>query len=71
MLEAGTGNRGDFTNANRDFNLDFRSRVRFMPPKKVDTLTGISVNLISLKDLNRNKKASGRHKDLDDLENLP
>jgi len=39
--------------------------------KKVDTLAGISVNLISLKDLKRNKKASGRHKDLDDLENLP
>ena len=31
--------------------------------KKVDTLAGISVNLISLKDLKRNKKASGRHKD--------
>lgn len=39
--------------------------------KEVDTLAGISVNLISLKDLKRNKKASGRHKDLDDLENLP
>ena len=39
--------------------------------KEVDTLAGISVNLISLKDLKRNKQASGRHKDLDDLENLP
>ena len=39
--------------------------------REVDTLAGISVNLISLKDLKRNKKASGRHKDLDDLENLP
>ena len=39
--------------------------------KKVDTLAGISVNLINLKDFKQNKKASGRHKDLDDLENIP
>lgn len=32
---------------------------------------GIDVNLISLRDLRINKKASGRHKDHDDLENLP
>jgi predicted nucleotidyltransferase len=31
----------------------------------------IQVNLISLEDLKINKKASGRHKDLDDLEHLP
>jgi predicted nucleotidyltransferase len=36
-----------------------------------DTLDGIRVNLISLKHLKVNKKASGRYKDLDDLENLP
>ena len=31
----------------------------------------IEVNIISLKQLKINKKASGRHKDLDDIENLP
>jgi predicted nucleotidyltransferase len=36
-----------------------------------DTLDGIRVNLISLKHLKVNKKASGKYKDLDDLENLP
>lgn len=33
-------------------------------------IDGIKVKIISLKDLLRNKKASGRHKDLNDLENL-
>jgi predicted nucleotidyltransferase len=37
----------------------------------VDELCGVEVNLISLEHLKRNKEASGRHKDLDDLENLP
>ncbi len=32
---------------------------------------GVPVNFISLQHLKLNKKASGRHKDLDDLENLP
>ena len=32
---------------------------------------GTQVNLISLDDLKTNKKASGRHKDLEDLEHLP
>ena len=31
----------------------------------------IDVNLISLEDLKINKQASGRHKDLEDLEHLP
>jgi hypothetical protein len=35
------------------------------------TYFGIEVNLISLTDLKLNKKASGRFKDLNDLENLP
>ena len=35
---------------------------------KIDETT---VNLISLKNLKINKKASGRYKDLNDLENLP
>lgn len=34
-------------------------------------IDGVAVNLISLDHLKINKKASGRHKDLDDLENLP
>lgn len=37
----------------------------------VDTIDEIRVNLISLTHLKINKKASGRHKDLDDLEHLP
>lgn len=32
---------------------------------------GLDVPVISLQDLKANKRASGRHKDLDDLENLP
>jgi hypothetical protein len=36
-----------------------------------DTLDGIKVNLISLKHLKINKKASGKHQDLAVLENLP
>jgi predicted nucleotidyltransferase len=42
----------------------FQSRI-------TDELDGIDVNLISLPHLKVNKEASGRHKDLDDLENLP
>jgi hypothetical protein len=34
-------------------------------------MDGIAVKVISLDDLKRNKKASGRHKDLEDLEHLP
>ena len=37
----------------------------------VAELDGIKVNLIDLKHLKINKKASGRYKDLNDLENLP
>ena len=41
-------------------------------PRGVDTaLEGIPVRVISLADLRANKLASGRHKDLADLENLP
>ncbi|MFH1046140.1 MAG: hypothetical protein V1727_04160 [Candidatus Omnitrophota bacterium] len=38
--------------------------------KKTVTIDGIKVNFISLKDLKKNKKASGRLQDLADLENL-
>lgn len=34
-------------------------------------LNGVSVDLIGLEDLKRNKQASCRHKDVDDLEHLP
>jgi hypothetical protein len=37
----------------------------------VDVLDGVEVNLISLRHLRINRRASGRHKDLEDLENLP
>jgi len=37
----------------------------------VDEIDGIEVNIINLTHLKINKKASGRHKDLDDFENLP
>jgi predicted nucleotidyltransferase len=37
----------------------------------VDVLDGVEVNIIDLKHLKINKQAAGRHKDLDDLENLP
>ncbi len=37
----------------------------------VDTIDGIQVNIISLEDLKQNKKASGRFKDQDDVQNLP
>ncbi len=36
-----------------------------------DSLDGVPVNLISLRHLKLNKKASGRHQDLADLEHLP
>jgi hypothetical protein len=39
--------------------------------RKVEVFDGVPVNLISLKHLKANKRASGRYKDLNDLENLP
>ena len=47
-----------------NFNKCYAERV-------VDTLDGVKVNLINLKHLKANKKASGRHQDLADIENLP
>ena len=38
--------------------------------RKEIKIDGIKVKMISLGDLLKNKKASGRHKDLNDLENL-
>jgi hypothetical protein len=37
----------------------------------VDTIDGVPVNIISLAQLKVNKRASGRLKDLGDIENLP
>jgi len=39
--------------------------------REVAKIDGQTVNLISLRHLRKNKRASGRHKDLDDLEHLP
>lgn len=39
--------------------------------KMIEEIDGIKVNIINLEHLKKNKKASGRHKDLDDVENLP
>lgn len=47
-----------------DFEACYAARV-------VDELDGVTVNVIDLEYLKINKKAAGRHRDLDDLENLP
>jgi hypothetical protein len=46
-----------------DFSESYAQRVE-------DALDGVPVTLIDLEHLKRNKKASGRHQDLADLENL-
>ena len=47
-----------------EFNDSYKKNIKAV-------IDGIPVKIISLKDLKINKLASGRHKDLDDLENLP
>jgi hypothetical protein len=50
------------------------SGVEFAPcyaSRRDDVLDGIEVHIISLQCLKQNKQASGRYKDLDDLEHLP
>ncbi|RJP77713.1 MAG: hypothetical protein C4524_07705 [Candidatus Zixiibacteriota bacterium] len=39
--------------------------------KSTESIDGVRVFIISLDMLKQNKRASGRHKDLDDLEHLP
>jgi len=39
--------------------------------RTIDVVDGVEINFISMSHLKANKKASGRHKDLNDLENLP
>jgi hypothetical protein len=51
--------------------IDGVSFARCFAAREVITLDGQKVNLISLAHLRKNKEASGRHKDLDDLEHLP
>ena len=41
------------------------------PQKQVVIHDGLNINLIGLSDLKKNKKATGRPRDIDDLENLP
>ena len=41
------------------------------PRRSVAAVDGIEINFIGLSDLRINKKASGRRKDLDDLDHLP
>jgi hypothetical protein len=48
--------------------LDFADCYR---RRNEQLLSGVQVSLLSLEDLKLNKKASGRPKDVDDLENLP
>lgn len=50
------------------------SGVRFeecFSSRVIDRLDDVEVNVIDLTHLKINKKAAGKHKDLDDLENLP
>jgi len=47
-----------------DFDDCFRRRRRVV-------IDDIEINLVDLADLRTNKRAAGRHKDLDDLEHLP
>jgi len=51
--------------------IDGVSFAECFAAREVVTLDGQKINLISLAHLRRNKQASGRHKDLDDLEHLP
>lgn len=39
--------------------------------RDVSEIDGVSIDIISLLQLKANKQAAGRHRDLDDLENLP
>lgn len=47
-----------------DFQTCYEARIE-------DRIDGIKMNIIDLENLKKNKKASGRFKDLDDIERLP
>lgn len=52
---------------------DFKEFLKLLKEHDVQYLLigGYAVNLIDLQNLKKNKKASGRAKDLDDIEKLP
>lgn len=52
---------------------DFKEFLRLCNSHGVEYLVvgGVLVHIIDLPHLKANKRAAGRHKDLDDLENLP
>lgn len=51
---------------------DFREFLRLLEAEHVvDVIDGVTVYIIDLDHLKANKRASGRHRDLDDLEHLP
>jgi len=47
-----------------DFDDCYQTRI-------IDKIDGVEVNLIDLQNLKKNKKASGRAKDINDIEQLP
>jgi hypothetical protein len=47
-----------------EFEICYQNRI-------IAELDGVQIDVIGLDDLKRNKLAAGRHKDLNDLENLP
>jgi hypothetical protein len=52
-------------------NQDFKEFIESLNANQVRYLVvGVTVNFIDLENLRKNKKASGRHQDLADLENL-
>jgi hypothetical protein len=57
----------------KSLSADFRDFLRCLNDHGVEYLLrdGLRVNVIALADLKKTKKASGRNKDLADLDNLP
>lgn len=64
----------------KTFSPDFKEFAALLHRHKVRYLItggyavavyGVSLNFIGLQDLKKNKRASGRAKDIDDLHNLP
>ena len=51
--------------------IDGVTFLECLPHRIVQAIDGISIPFIDLDHLKKNKRASGRHKDLDDLEHLP
>ena len=61
-------NAAKITNVLHQFGFTEANPEMFMAPAELD---GVPVNLIDRDNLKRNKRASGRLKDLADLEQLP